>query len=167
MGFAPGDSLSALTQAFDGLESAKAQFGQATAGLSGNLPIGTNLQTLAASVGPDGIAAAGQISSFTTGVAAEINSMRVNASGFVSDPQTIGALNSIVGQLPQVPSQLNAAITRDGASLLGDVKSFAGEISGVVGKTVSTISNVLKGTPTDGIDSADLSKAVEIGRAHV
>lgn len=160
VGFAPGDSLSATTQAFDGLEAAKAQFGQATAGLSGNLPIGTNLQTLAASIGPGGTAAAGQIGSFATGAAAALNTMRVNATGFVSDPQTIGALSGIVGQLPQVPSQINAALTRDGASLLGDVKSFAGEISGVVGKTVSTISNVLKGTPTDGIDSADLSKAV-------
>ncbi len=160
VGFAPGDSLSATTQAFDGLEAAKAQFGQATAGLSGNLPIGTNLQTLAASIGPGGTAAAGQISSFATGAAAALNTMRVNATGFVSDPQTIGALGSSVNQLPQVPSQINTALTRDGASLLNDVKSFAGEISGVVGKTVSTISNLLKGTPTDGIDSADLSKTV-------
>lgn len=159
-GFAPGDTLSAATQAFDGLEAAKAQFGQSLGKLSGNLPPGTNLQTLATSLGPDGAASFGQISSFATGAAAAINSMRVNASGFTSSPEALGALNQAVGMLPSVPSQINAALTREGADISSDIKSFAGELNGVVGSAVSTLSNVLKGTPTDGIGVADLSKAV-------
>ena len=160
IGFAPGDTLSAATQAFDGLEAAKAQFGQSLGKLSGNLPPGTNLQTLATSLGPDGAAAFGQISSFATGTAAAINSMRVNASGFASSPEALGALNQAIGMLPSVPGQLNAALTRDGADISSGLKNFAGELNGVVGSAVSTISNVLKGTPTDGIGVADLSKAV-------
>ena len=35
VGFAPGDTLSAATQAFDGLEAAKAQFSQSLGGLNG------------------------------------------------------------------------------------------------------------------------------------
>lgn len=159
-GFAPGDTLSAATQAFDGLEAAKAQFGQTLGGLSSGASLGTNLQTLSASLGPDGAATFGQISSFATGTAAALNSMRVNASGFASSTEAQGALSQAIGMLPSVPSQLNAALTRDGADIASGLKSFAGEINGVVGTTVSTLSNVLKGTPTDGIGVADLSKAV-------
>lgn len=159
-GFAPGDTLSAATQAFDGLEAAKAQFGQSLSGLNGNLPIGTNLQTLSKSLGPGGVDAANQIGAFATGAAAAINSMRVNATGFVSSSEAQAGLSQAIGMLPQVPGEINAALTRDGAAIAGDLKSFAGELNGVVGSAVSTISNVLKGTPTDGIGVADLSKAV-------
>ena len=152
VGFAPGDSLSAATQAADGLEAAKAQLGQTVAGLSGNLPNGVNLQTISASLGPAGSAAAGQIGAFATGAAAAINSLRVNSTGF--------SPSSLASSLSQVPGEINAALTRDGASIVNDIKSFAGGISGVVGKTVTTVSNVLKGTPVAGIGVADLSKAV-------
>lgn len=160
VGFAPGDTLSAATQAFDGLEAAKAQFSQSLGGMNGNLPIGTNLQTLAKSVGPGGVTAAGQIGSFATGAVAAVNSFRVNATGFASSSEAIGGLNQALGLLPTVPGEVNAALTRDGADISTSIKNFTGDINNVVGKTVSTISNVLKGTPTDGIGVADLSKAV-------
>ena len=79
-GFKIGDALSAATQATEGLVAAQGQVSQGFASAIGKLPAGTDLNSLTASLGTTGAAAAGQLSSALQGSIPAISSQITAAS---------------------------------------------------------------------------------------
>lgn len=137
-GLAAGDGLSAATQASDGLAAAQSQLTQAAA--TAGLPANTNLNSLTASIGVEGLAAAGQVTSSLTGQAAKINSFAIGSTGVAA------------GFLPGEASIPNPVTSK---ALTG----FAGQAGSLASQAVKTISGLVSGTPSSAINTADFVKS--------
>jgi len=167
-GFKVGDTLSAATQAADGLEAAKAELSQSVAGFGGALPSGTNLNSLTASLGPLGAAAAGQVSSALTGSTAGLASLTTGAlalPGGVSSALS-GVTNAFSGLTPSLSaasagltSTLTSAVSTGSTSaVLGALTGAAGQLGSVANNAIGTIAKGMSGIPAAGINVADFVK---------
>jgi hypothetical protein len=167
-GFKVGDTLSAATQAADGLEAAKAELSQSVAGFGGALPAGTNLNSLTASLGPLGAAAAGQVSSAITGSTAGLASL---ATGALSLPGSVGsALSGVTSTFSGLTPSLSAASasltstfntaasTGSTSAVLGALTGAAAQLGSVANNAIGTIAKGMSGTPVAGINVADFVK---------
>jgi hypothetical protein len=146
VGFKVGDTASAATQAAAGLASAQSQLTQGLASLSSKLPAGTNLNSLTASIGALGQGAGTQVASALRGGAAAFNSLTTGAGGTTA---AISAALSGTGAGVSLPS--TSAIT-------GALTGAAARVGSLASTAVGTISGLIKGTPTSGINVADFAK---------
>ena len=146
VGFKVGDTASAATQAAAGLASAQSQLTQGLASLSSKLPAGTNLNSLTASIGALGQGAGTQVASALRGGAAAFNSLTTGAGGGTA---AISAALSGTGAGVSLPS--TSAIT-------GALTGAAARVGSLASTAVGTISGLIKGTPTSGINVADFAK---------
>lgn len=167
-GFKVGDTLSAATQAADGLEAAKAELSQSVAGFGGALPSGTNLNSLTASLGPLGAAAAGQVSSALTGSTAGLASLATGAlalPGGVSSALS-GVTNAFSGLTPSLSAAsasltstlTGATSTGSTSAVLGALTGAAAQIGSVASQSIGTIAKSMTGIPAAGINVADFVK---------
>ena len=145
-GFKIGDVLSSATQAAGGLAAAQSQLTQSLAVASSQLPSGTNLSSLTASIGTLGQGAGTQVASALQGGAAAFNSFTTGASGATA---SISAALSGAGAGLSLPS--TSAIT----SALTGAAAQAGSLASTA---IGTLSGLIKGTPTAGINIADFAK---------
>ena len=145
-GFRVGDVLSPATQAVSGLASAQSQLTQGLASLSSKLPAGTNLNSLTASIGTLGQGAGTQVASALQGGAAAFNSLTTGASG-----GTAAISSALSGGGPGFSLPSSSAIT---SALTG----AAARVGSLAGTAVNTLSRLVKGTPTEGINAADFAK---------
>ena len=163
VGFKPGDSLSAASQAADGLAAAQGALAQAQSGLAGALgsvgsvaPVGSISNTFAgaggamggslasiaagltATVGPAVSAASGAVSSVTKALDAGrplVSSALIQGSAAVSAIQTI---NNTITSFP-ITSPINiAAFTKVASSVTGD-----SAVSGIGPMSVPEVNGVL------------------------
>jgi hypothetical protein len=168
-GFRIGDVLSPATQAAGGLAAAQSQLTQGLASLSSRLPAGTNLSSLTASIGTLGQSAGTQVASALQGGAAAFNSFTTGASGATA---SISAALSGAGFDPITGrnSSLDSAYATGGVSgaigafsgtlgsLSGPLTGAAGQVGSLASTAVGTLSGLIRGTPTDGINIADFAK---------
>ena len=145
-GFRVGDVLSPATQAAGGLASAQSQLTQGLASLANKLPGGTNLSSLTASIGTLGQGASTQVASVLQGGAAAFNSLTTGAGGATA---SISSALSGAGAGFSFPSP--SAIT-------GALTGAAAQVGSLASTAVGTISGLIKGTPTNGINVADFAK---------
>jgi hypothetical protein len=145
-GFRVGDVLSPATQAAGGLASAQSQLTQGLASLTNKLPAGTNLSSLTASIGTLGQSAGTQVASALQGGAAAFNSLTTGAGGATA---SISARLSSAGLGSSLPS--SSAIT-------GALTGAAARVGSLASTAVGTLSGLVKGTPTAGINVADFAK---------
>ena len=145
-GFRVGDVLSPATQAAAGLASAQSQLTQGLASLSSRLPAGTNLNSLTASIGTLGQGAGTQVASALQGGAAAFNSLTTGASAATA---SISAALSGASSGFSLPSSL--AIT-------GALTGAAARVGSLASTAVNTLSGLVKGTPTEGINAANFAK---------
>ena len=145
-GFRVGDVLSSATQAAGGLAAAQSQLTQSLAAATSQLPSGTNLSSLTASIGTLGQGAGTQVASALQGGAAAFNSLTTGASGATA---SISAALSGAGAGVSLPSV--SAIT-------GALSGAAARVGSLASTAVGTISGLIKGTPTAGINIADFAK---------
>ena len=146
VGFKVGDTASAATQAAAGLASAQSQLTQGLASLSSKLPAGTNLNSLTASIGALGQGAGTQVASALRGGAAAFNSLTTGAGG-----ATAAISASLAGTGAGVSLPSTSAIT-------GALTGAAARVGSLASTAVGTISGLIKGTPTSGINVADFAK---------
>jgi len=145
-GFRVGDVLSPATQAAGGLAAAQSQLTQGLASLTSNLPAGTNLNSLTASIGTLGQGAGTQVASALQGGAAAFNSLTTGAGAATA---SISAALSGTGTGFSFPSP--SAIT-------GALTGAAARAGSLASTAVGTLSGLVKGTPTSGINVADFAK---------
>ena len=145
-GFRVGDVLSPATQAAGGLAAAQSQLTQGLASLSSKLPAGTNLSSLTASIGTLGQGAGTQVASALQGGAAAFNSLTTGAGGSTA---AVSSALSGVGAGFSLPSA--SAIT-------GALTGAAARVGSLASTAVGTLSGLVKGTPTSGINVADFAK---------
>ena len=145
-GFRVGDVLSSATQAAGGLAAAQSQLTQGLASLTNQLPAGTNLNSLTASIGTLGQGASAQVASALQGGAAAFNSLTTGASGATA---SISAALSGAGAGFSLPS--TSAIT-------GALSGAAAQVGSLASTAVGTLTGLIKGTPTAGINVADFAK---------
>lgn len=147
-GFRVGDVLSPATQAVAGLAAAQSQVTQGLASLTGKLPTGTNLSSLTASIGTLGQGAGAQVASALKGGAAAFNSLTTGASAATAAiSSTLSGAGGVTGF--SLPS--SSAIT-------GALTGAAAQVGSLASTAVGTISGLIKGTPTNGINIADFAK---------
>ena len=173
VGFKVGETLSASTQAAGGLAAAQSQLAQAGAafpgGLGGSLPGGVNLNSLTASIGTFGQGAKTQVGSSLQGGLAAFNSLTTGAGAAGSSfKQSLAGsgFDPITGR----NSSLDSAYATGGVSgaigafsgtlgaLSGPLTGAAGQVGSLASTAVGTISGLIKGTPTAGINVADFAK---------
>jgi len=168
-GFRVGDVLSPATQAAGGLASAQSQLTQGLASLANKLPGGTNLSSLTASIGTLGQGAGTQVASALQGGAAAFNSLTTGAgaagSSFKQSLASSG-FDPVTGR----NASLDSAYATGGVSgaigafsgtlgaLSGPLTGAAGQVGSLASTAVGTISGLIKGTPTNGINVADFAK---------
>jgi hypothetical protein len=145
-GFRVGDVLSPATQAAAGLASAQSQLTQGLASLTNQLPAGTNLSSLTASIGTLGQGAGTQVLSRLQGGAAAFNSLTTGAGGATAAISSALSGTGTGFSFPS-PSAITGALT-GAAARAGSLASTA----------VGTLSGLVKGTPTEGINVADFAK---------
>jgi len=173
VGFKVGETLSASTQAAGGLAAAQSQLAQAGAalpgGLGGSLPGGVNLNSLTASIGTLGQGAGTQVgsslqggmaafNSLTTGAGAAGSSFKQSLAGSGFDPitgrnaslESAYATGGVSGAMGAFSGTLGA--------LSGPLTGAAGQVGSLASTAVGTISGLIKGTPTAGINVADFAK---------
>jgi hypothetical protein len=146
-GLSIGAAISAATQLAGGLSSASAMLSQATAGLKGILPPGTNLNSITSMLGPGGAAAATQTASSLLGGAASFNSLTTGASaatGAISKALSGGGNSGFT-----LPSP---------AGVVGALTGADAQTGSLASQTVSKIGGALTGAVTNGINIADFSK---------
>ena len=137
VGFNPGDSLSAATQAADGLASAQGALAQAQSGLTGALggvgsvaSVGSISSTLASAGGAMG----GSLASITAGLTAAVGPAVSAASGAVS---------SILGALDEGRALISSAVIQGSTAV----------------SAIQTINKTITGFPiTNPINTADFTK---------
>lgn len=148
-GFRVGDALSAATQAGQGLSAAQGQLSQSLGSLSGKLPAGADLNSLTATLGTAGGAAAGQLSSALTGSVPGISSTITGAST---------SLNSLVSgtssDLPLAFNDIKSKLPAATEVLTGQ----AGQFGSLANQAVVGLSKSIGGVPTQGISVADFAK---------
>ena len=145
-GFKVGDALSPATQSAGGLAAAQSQLTQGLASLTSKLPSGTNLSSLTASIGTFGQGAGTQVASALQGSAAAFNSLTTGAGGATT---FISSTLSGTGTEFSLPS--SSAIT-------GTLTGAAARAGSLASTAIGTISGLIKGTPTEGINVADFAK---------
>jgi hypothetical protein len=145
-GFRVGDVLSPATQAAGGLAAAQSQLTQGLSSLTNRLPAGTNLNSLTASIGALGQGAGTQVASALQGGAAAFNSLTTGAGGGTA---AISSALSGAGTGFALPSA--SAIT-------GALTGAAARVGSLASTAVGTLSNLVKSTPTAGINAADFAK---------
>ncbi len=172
VGFKPGETLSAATQAADGLAGAQAMVAQAQAGVTGSLNVGSFTSSLSAS-GVD--LATGRIPSVdaafarggVNGGAGALTSVLGSVAGGLG--ASGGALNgSLAGITPGLTAAVGPAVTSvtrslgvtTGSSQLGTALVGAAGIQGSVAVTsIQTINKTISGsTVTSPINTADFTK---------
>ena len=128
VGFKSGDTLSAATQAADGLAAAQSQLTQAQSGITGAL--GAGIPGAAGEIGKVSAAAAaagGAIGGFLTGTAAGLSGAVGPAVSSIS-----GAITGAAGQLNSIATQaigtINKVITGTSVTSPIDVANFAKQI---------------------------------------
>lgn len=147
VGIKVGAAVSAATQASGGLPGAAAQLSQSAASITGALPAGVNLNSITASIGAAGQAAAGQVSKSLQGGAAAFNSLTTGASGATTD--------------------ISRALSTGTSGTLTSALTGAAALPGsLANQTVNTVSKVVNSaTPLNGINVADLAKqGVALGK---
>ena len=140
-GIKVGEGLSAATQAAGGLIGAASQLAQQAGSLTGSLPVGTNLNSITASLGPAASAASSQVSAALAGGSAAFNSLTTGASG---------ATASI--------SRALSGVTSAGPGLTGALTGFAASAGSLASQAVNTIKGTIGGGATNGINVADFAK---------
>ena len=169
-GFRVGDVLSPATQAAGGLASAQSQLTQGLASLTSRLPAGTNLNSLTASIGTLGQGASTQVASALQGGAASFKSLTTGASGAtasISEALSAG----LVGVSQRAGAAYNTFRNRDfqsigfseaglpgSSAITGALTGAAAQVGSLASTAVGTLSGLIKGTPTDGINVADFAK---------
>ena len=143
VGFKPGDTLSAATQAADGLEAAQAQLAQALTGAPGLTGLqGLNTGTFAFAKG--GLSAVGGALGTSINSAASV----IGGAG--------GALN---GSLSGLSAGLSGVVGPAVSSINGVLTGATGQIGSVATQAISTINKAISGTAvTSPIDVADFAK---------
>lgn len=144
VGVKVGDALSAATQAAGGLTTAASQLSQQAAGAVGSLSTATNLNSITASIGTAGQAAANQVAASQQGVASAFNSLTTGASSGVA---TVSRALSASGTSLTPSSVLNQPLT-GAAAAAGSLANGA----------VSALSTAIKATPTNAVNLADIAK---------
>lgn len=154
-GFKVGDSLSAATQAADGLAAAAPQLSQGLAAAAKLLPPGVNTAAINASLGPNGLAATGQIRSALQGAGPAVAStLAIGATNF---NQFAGSITSqIPGVVNSFRSALPGAVSSAQANLPGELTKMQAALPG----GIAGITNALNSVPTNGINIADLTKQI-------
>ena len=145
-GFKVGDALSPATQAAGGLASAQSQLTQGLGSLTNKLSAGTNLNSLTASIGTLGQGAGIQVSSALQGGAAAFNSLTTGASG-----GTAAISSALFGAGAGFSLPSSSVIT-------GALTGAAGRVGSLASTAVGTLTRLIKGTPTEGINVADFAK---------
>ena len=131
-----GATVSAATQAAGGLTAAFPQLNQALAAASNLLPSGVNLGSIAAGLGPAALAAKNQIGSALAGTNPAIASNITGSS-----------------------AGINGLVTGSGLSAVtGAVTGIAAQAGSIANRAISTLTGAVRGTPTDGINIADLAR---------
>lgn len=153
-GFKVGDALSAVTQAADGLESAKAALAQAGGSLTGALGAAANLNTIAASLGAGAAAAAGQVGASLKGPLAGIASLTTGASAAVN-----GALSGLTSQLGSVGGALSGAIGGSLGAVGGAINAATSQVTSALGSVGSSLLPVNKLNPISAVLNNPLTGA--------
>ena len=156
-GFRVGDVLSPATQAAAGLDSAQSQLTQGLATLTGKLPTGTNLSSLTASIGTLGQGAGAQVASALKGGAAAFNSLTTGASAATAAiSSTLSGVSGAIGSaLSGVSGVTGFALP---SAITGALTGAAAQVGSLASTAVGTLSGLIKGTPTNGINIADFAK---------
>ena len=169
-GFRVGDVLSPATQAAAGLDSAQSQLTQGLASLTGKLPTGTNLSSLTASIGTLGQGAGAQVASALKGGAAAFNSLTTGASAATAAiSSTLSGVSGAIGSaLSGVSGAIGSALSGvsgvtgfalpSASAITGALTGAAAQAGSLASKAVGTLSGLIKGTPTNGINIADFAK---------
>lgn len=145
VGFKPGDTLSAATQAADGLASAQSVLAQAQAGVSGALggiggALGGALNSAQAALASAGGAIGGSVAGIAAGLTSAVGP----------------AVSAVSGAVGSLASGLSAAVSSTAGAVGGALKSAIGTATQIATSTVQTINRALTTTPvTNPIDSAN------------
>lgn len=160
VGFKSGDTLSAATQAADGLASAQAQLTQGLTGVSG-VNTGNFASALAAGgvdlrtgriASVDAAFASGGLSAAGGALGTSINSaaFAIGSAG--------GALN---GSLSGISAGLSGAVGPAVSSISGAITGVAGQLNSIATQAIGTINKVITGTAvTAPIDVANFAKQI-------
>ena len=147
-GFRVGDVLSPATQAAAGLAAAQSQVTQGLASLTSKLPVGTNLSSLTASIGTLGQGAGTQVASALQGGAAAFNSLTTGA----------GAATAAISSTLSGASGITGFSLPSASAITGALTGAAAQVGSLASTAVGTLSGLIKGTPTNGINIADFAK---------
>lgn len=168
-----GQALSAVTQAAGGMSGALGQLGQQVAGAAGALPAGTNLNSIASSIGSLGQGALAQVSKAQQGVSAAFNSLTTGAGGLAAglssslaaagfDPATgrSAALESAFasGGLPAAVSSFTGSL----GALSSPLTGAAAQVGSLANKAVETMRGAIGAAATNGINVADFAKQAPV-----
>ena len=158
-GFRVGDVLSPATQAAAGLAAAQSQLTQGLASLTGKLPTGTNLSSLTASIGTLGQGAGAQVASALKGGAAAFNSLTTGASAATAAiSSTLSGAGGAIGSALSGVSGVTGFSLPSSSAITGALTGAAAQVGSLASTAVGTISGLIKGTPTNGINIADFAK---------
>ena len=158
-GFRVGDVLSPATQAAAGLDSAQSQLTQGLASLTSKLPTGTNLSSLTASIGTLGQGAGAQVASALKGGAAAFNSLTTGASAATAAiSSTLSGVSGSIGSALSGVSGVTGFALPSASAITGALTGAAAQVGSLASTAVGTLSGLIKGTPTNGINIADFAK---------
>ena len=158
-GFRVGDVLSPATQAAAGLAAAQSQLTQGLASLTGKLPTGTNLSSLTASIGTLGQGAGAQVASALKGGAAAFNSLTTGASAATAAiSSTLSGAGGAIGSALSGVSGATGFSLPSSSAITGALTGAAAQAGSLASTAVGTLSGLIKGTPTNGINIADFAK---------
>jgi hypothetical protein len=158
-GFRVGDVLSPATQAAAGLAAAQSQLTQGLASLTGKLPTGTNLSSLTASIGTLGQGAGAQVASALKGGAAAFNSLTTGASAATAAiSSTLSGAGGAIGSALSGVSGVTGFSLPTSSAITGALTGAAAQVGSLASTAVGTLSGLIKGTPTNGINIADFAK---------
>lgn len=164
VGFKPGDTLSAATQAADGLASAQAQLAQGLTGVPGLAGVsGLNAGTFASALTAGGVdLKTGRIASLDAAFASGGLSAAGGALGTSINSAAFtlgGAGGALNGSLSGISAGLSGAVGPAVSSVTGVLTGAAGQIGSVATQAIGTINKAITGTAvTSPIDVANFVK---------
>jgi hypothetical protein len=164
VGFKSGDTLSAATQAADGLASAQAQLSQGLTGVPGlNGAPGLNVGTFASALSAGGVdLKTGRIASVDSAFASGGLSAAGGALGTSINSAAFtlgGAGGALNGSLSSISAGLSGAVGPAVSSVTGELTRASGQIGPVATQAISTINKSIAGTAvTSPIDVANFAK---------
>jgi hypothetical protein len=146
VGFKPGDTLSAATQAANGLASAQAQVGQALSGITGALGAGIPgaagaIGKISGAISAAGGALNGSLSGITAGLSSAVGPAVSSIKGVITGAS--GQLGSIA---TQAIGTINSAISATPVTAPIDIAGFAKQVpalSSIANMSQSTVTGVL------------------------